>query len=107
MRKAEWQQVGEGSAAATTASRSKAITSASGAGWRWDSPTPYLYGGIGLFMLIIAIALVILACSNRKPSSRSSSNHQVPTACHAHGVQPSIVVIMAGDHQPTYLATPT
>ena len=70
---------------------------------------------------LITVALVILACTNRKNSSSSSSRTPNSAPAAAVGVQekpaaqvevfvdpgePKIVVIMAGDNKPTYLAKP-
>jgi len=84
--------------------------------WRRDSPTPYLLSGLVLLIgiIAIAIALLILMCSNRKrplPSTSSGEliSWEMPGKQAATGVdtKPNIVVIMAGDEMPTYLATPT
>ncbi|XP_073298272.1 protein GLUTAMINE DUMPER 6-like [Primulina huaijiensis] len=77
----------------------------------WNSPLPYLFGGLGLMLLLIATALIILACSYRKSSSRSTDHGgdkatQLPTAVSASDNRPKIVVIMAGDDNPTRLAVP-
>lgn len=81
----------------------------------WNSPIPYLFGGIALTLLLIITALIFLACSNRKPR-RSASNsppqdQDQNTNIHtpeitAADLQPKIVVIMAGNDTPTFLATP-
>ncbi|KAM6549308.1 hypothetical protein CsatB_020984 [Cannabis sativa] len=90
--------------------------------WK-NTPIPYLFGGLALMLGLITVALIILACSYRKSSSSSSSS---PTAVGAAGGgdddddlkrreidevvvdcdEPKFVVIMAGDHNPTYLANP-
>jgi hypothetical protein len=61
-------------------------------------------------LALISVALVILACSHRKRSSTSPSDHSedeqrspLPAVDHA---EPKIVVIMPGDDKPTYMATP-
>ncbi|GFY82899.1 glutamine dumper 1 [Actinidia rufa] len=81
---------------------------------RWNSPIPYLFGGLALMIGLIALALVILACSHNKPTSTSTSNsnssngaEENPTrAAHVVEMEPRIVVIMAGDDHPMYLAKP-
>ncbi|KAJ8430834.1 hypothetical protein Cgig2_034161 [Carnegiea gigantea] len=78
---------------------------------RWNSPTPYLFIGIILLLGLIAAALVILACSFRKRPSPSASDDDewaVPGKRTALELDPGpkIVVIMAGDDKPTYLAKP-
>ncbi|KAL3525801.1 hypothetical protein ACH5RR_014173 [Cinchona calisaya] len=78
----------------------------------WNSPLPYLFGGLALLLFVIALALILLACSfTKSPSSitQSSDNHGSSTAANVlrPEMEPRIVVIMAGDHNPTYLAKPT
>ncbi|KAJ1414006.1 protein GLUTAMINE DUMPER 5-like [Sesbania bispinosa] len=64
------------------------------------SPVPYLFGGLALMLALIAVALIILACSYH--------NEEKPAKTVEMGVdsEPKIVVIMAGDTNPTYLAKP-
>ncbi|PON58029.1 Protein GLUTAMINE DUMPER [Parasponia andersonii] len=84
----------------------------------WNSPIPYLFGGLALMLGLITVALLILACSYRKssPSTNSAAvdvdanqdqkqTTQVDVVVEGHD-QPKIVVIMAGDVVPTYLAEP-
>ncbi|KAA8530499.1 hypothetical protein F0562_005208 [Nyssa sinensis] len=79
---------------------------------RWNSPIPYLFGGLALMLGLIALALIILACSMRKSSSDQSSSEveEKPAANPVNlpqpEMEPKIVVIMAGDDNPTYLAKP-
>ncbi|KAK7273238.1 hypothetical protein RIF29_14287 [Crotalaria pallida] len=79
-----------------------------------SSPIPYLFGGLALMLGLISIALLILACSYRKHYSSSSTsaagneeekptNMMVDTKVNS---EPKIVVIMAGENNPTYLAKP-
>ncbi|KAL9354875.1 hypothetical protein Peur_052845 [Populus x canadensis] len=76
-----------------------------------NSPIPYLFASLALMLALIAVSLIILACSYKKSSSNSSSD---PEAREKSGKQvemraemePKIVVIMAGDDNPTYLAEP-
>ncbi|KAL3844556.1 hypothetical protein ACJIZ3_001959 [Penstemon smallii] len=83
---------------------------ASGGGLqRWSSPIPYLFGGLGLMLGAIALALIILACSYRKSAStdhddEEKSQKQIHDLQHEE-MEPR-VVIMAGDTNPTHLATP-
>ncbi|KAL3526659.1 hypothetical protein ACH5RR_011315 [Cinchona calisaya] len=83
---------------------------------RWNnSPLPYLFGGLAVMLGLIAVALITLACSYRKypgfqPSSETENDiddqeDKPPRA--ALEMEPRIVVIMAGDQNPTYLAKPT
>lgn len=86
----------------------------------WHSPVPYLFGGLAAMLGLIAFALLILACSYWKLSgylegSENGSREQDLEAGDGKGdetqkPQPAweekIVVIMAGQAKPTYLATP-
>ncbi|KAG6491777.1 protein GLUTAMINE DUMPER 5-like [Zingiber officinale] len=82
---------------------------------RWHSPVPYLFGGLAAMLGLIAFALLLLACSYWKLSRRLEED--VPgdegegkTASEEAAPQPryeeKVVVIMAGEETPTYLATP-
>ncbi|KAA8521459.1 hypothetical protein F0562_012131 [Nyssa sinensis] len=86
----------------------------------WHSPVPYLFGGLAAMLGLIAFALLILACSYWKLSGRLDNGGE------GHGdrdveagdekpcetvkafpvFEEKIVVIMAGDVKPTFLATP-
>ncbi|XP_022949049.1 protein GLUTAMINE DUMPER 6-like [Cucurbita moschata] len=79
----------------------------------WNSPIPYLFGGLFLTMLLIAVALIILACSFRKRfftgHSSPGSQKDPPVAGSAAMepvMEPKILVVMAGNNTPTFLATP-
>ncbi|KAE9604999.1 hypothetical protein Lal_00036744 [Lupinus albus] len=80
----------------------------------WNSPIPYLFGGLALMMALISVALVILVCSYRKRSSSQSSsteaNEDMKQTIMAKNIEsnaePELLVIMAGDDKPTYLAKP-
>ncbi|KAJ6684470.1 hypothetical protein OIU85_008098 [Salix viminalis] len=77
-----------------------------------NSPIPYLFSGLGLMFGLVAVALMILACSYRKSSSSSASTDpeaqekSVQRGQMKAEMEPKIVVIMAGDDSPTYLAMP-
>ncbi|KAM7510211.1 hypothetical protein LguiB_009086 [Lonicera macranthoides] len=79
---------------------------------RWNSPVPYLFGGLALMLGLIALALIILACSYKKPPNNSSNDDAEeeksakPVRVLQPEWEPKIVVIMAGDNNPTYLAEP-
>ncbi|XP_077214705.1 protein GLUTAMINE DUMPER 3-like [Tasmannia lanceolata] len=95
-------------------------TPASGAGQHsaWHSPVPYLFGGLAAMLGLIAFALLMLACSywklsgyweNRDDSERDleDGNEKPCDAMKISSIlETKIVVIMAGDEKPTYLATP-
>ncbi|KAH8511196.1 hypothetical protein POPTR_004G108800v4 [Populus trichocarpa] len=78
----------------------------------WRSPIPYLFGSLGILLSIIVVALITLACSYyRKHSRNSSSDEQekpaaIPIRMPVLDAEPKIVVIMAGENKPAYLATP-
>lgn len=86
----------------------------------FSSPIPYLFGGLALLLALIGVALLVLACSFRKFSLSSSSSSTSTSAVNIEENKPTemvdekeldtdepkIVVIMAGDSNPTYLAKP-
>ncbi|KAJ4745082.1 Protein GLUTAMINE DUMPER 3 [Rhynchospora pubera] len=97
----------------TTPSTSSAAHSA------WHSPVPYLFGGLAAMLGLIAFALLILACSYWKLSGylEGSNNNNIdgdaasekpvlPMVMAPVCYEEKIVVIMAGDEKPTFLATP-
>ncbi|KAF7134721.1 hypothetical protein RHSIM_Rhsim08G0078900 [Rhododendron simsii] len=96
----------------TTSNAAASPTAAATVGFhRWNSPVPYLFGGLALMLGLITLALVILACSYKNSSSDSSSTGaEEKPARPSHVLQPEmepkIVVIMAGDENPTFLARP-
>ena len=79
-----------------------------------SSPIPYLFGGLAIMLAVIAVALLILAWSYRKQyytSSNSASDEEKPPPIkmvekEENVSEPKIVVIMAGESNPTYLAKP-
>ncbi|KAF8392937.1 hypothetical protein HHK36_021177 [Tetracentron sinense] len=84
----------------------------------WHSPLPYLFGGLAAMLGLIAFALLILACSYWKLSGfldRGESGERDPengdqkpgeTLKDPPVFEDKILVIMAGDQKPTFLATP-
>ncbi|XP_058228157.1 protein GLUTAMINE DUMPER 4-like [Rhododendron vialii] len=96
----------------TTSATAASPTAAATIGFhRWNSPIPYLFGGLALMLGLITLALVILACSYKNSSSDSSgTGAEEKPARPSHALQPEmepkIVVIMAGDENPTFLAKP-
>ncbi|KAL5699841.1 hypothetical protein ACHQM5_030683 [Ranunculus cassubicifolius] len=81
----------------------------------WKSPIPYLFGGLAAMLFLIACALLILACSYWKRNQQNGGGHgddrdlekgEESIKVAHHVFEEKIVVIMAGDRNPTYLATP-
>ncbi|XP_037467022.1 protein GLUTAMINE DUMPER 6-like [Triticum dicoccoides] len=75
----------------------------------WRTPTPYLFLGFALMMGLIAVALLVLVCTRRKPSG-SSRRGTAGEEASARGMapldrEPKVVVIMAGDDMPSFLAS--
>ncbi|XP_062196156.1 protein GLUTAMINE DUMPER 2-like [Phragmites australis] len=109
---------------ATAAAAAKAVVAPaafdSAAHSAWHSPVPYLFGGLAAMLGLIAFALLILACSYWKLSGylERGAGRGDEDGSAADGGKPSasdlpppiweekILVIMAGDVKPTYLATP-
>ena len=80
---------------------------------QWNSPIPYLYGGLGLVLGLITVALMFLACSPIKTSSSRdlATDHreeelQSKAMNELRATEPSFVVVMAGQENPTCLAKP-
>ncbi|CAN8325938.1 unnamed protein product [Cochlearia groenlandica] len=83
----------------------------------WQSPVPYLFGGLAAMLGLIAFALLILACSYWNLSGTSQRDVETGDddakpdgdTQKTKPLTPSekfLVIIMAGDVKPTYLATP-
>ncbi|KAF0902649.1 hypothetical protein E2562_018278 [Oryza meyeriana var. granulata] len=110
---------------APTAAPAHAVNGMAATHSPWQSPVPYLFGGLAAMLGLIAFALLILACSYWKLSGYldgDSANDQAGStaageaegekgsaagaARPAVGFQEHVVVIMAGDERPTFLAMP-
>ncbi|CAL0330378.1 unnamed protein product [Lupinus luteus] len=84
----------------------------------WHSPVPYLFGGLAAMLGLIAFALLILACSYWKLSGYLDDNADGERDLEAGHLkndeidkpqkpyEEKILVIMAGQEKPTFLATP-
>ncbi|KAL1335323.1 hypothetical protein HN51_064243 [Arachis hypogaea] len=85
----------------------------------WHSPVPYLFGGLAAMLGLIAFALLILACSYWKLSGYLEGNGEGERDLEAGEgkgndnqkqqqgpYEEKILVIMAGQDKPTFLATP-
>lgn len=81
----------------------------------WKSPIPYLFGSLAMMLLLITVALVLLVFAYRKTANlrrggNDDDDDQKPAtmkSIEAVHLEPKVVVIMAGDDRPTYLATPS
>ncbi|KAF8658477.1 hypothetical protein HU200_058930 [Digitaria exilis] len=95
---------GQGVAAELMAARGGASPSP------WRTPTPYLFLGFAVMMGLIVVALLVLICTRRRSSSsRAAAGEKAPSV---RGVlvpldreAPGVVVIMAGDVLPSFLAS--
>lgn len=86
----------------------------------WHSPIPYLFGGLAAMLGLIAFALLILACSywrltgqlldeENNNNNRNMENEKDGENSNKESVkvyEEKVLVIMAGDQNPTFLATP-
>ena len=76
----------------------------------WHSPIPYIFGGLIVAMGLMVTALVVLACSHCKSAEgndNSISQVEAPAAVVPLEREPTLmVVIMAGDDKPSFLAKP-
>ncbi|KAJ4831376.1 hypothetical protein Tsubulata_021677 [Turnera subulata] len=88
----------------------------------WHSPVPYLFGGLAAMLGLIAFALLILACSYWRLSSRdgergseedrrdiengNGKDQDGKGTADSKVYEEKILVIMAGQEKPTFLATP-
>ncbi|KAG8075092.1 hypothetical protein GUJ93_ZPchr0006g40703 [Zizania palustris] len=111
-----------GNGGAPTAAPAHALNGTTAAHSPWQSPVPYLFGGLAAMLALISFALLILACSYWKLSgylgsgsadqggSTGEADGEKGSAAGADrpsvGFQEHVVVIMAGDEGPTFLAMP-
>ncbi|KAK4257649.1 hypothetical protein QN277_007212 [Acacia crassicarpa] len=85
----------------------------------WHSPVPYLFGGLAAMLGLIAFALLILACSywklsgylegdgdGRRDLEAGDAKLDDQTQKAPVPYEEKILVIMAGQDKPTFLATP-
>jgi hypothetical protein len=80
----------------------------------WSTPTPYLFMGFAIVMSLIAVALAVLLCSRRKEGRREEEEMIIPAGMMSVRVlapldreSPKVVVVMAGDDAPSFLASAT
>ncbi|KAJ7217418.1 hypothetical protein O6H91_07G123600 [Diphasiastrum complanatum] len=93
-----------------------------------QSPLPYMLAGFAAMILLVAISLIILACSylrtrynlrltvTNQGNSRQSDQQEtvatkplefMPATKGSEEMSKDVVVIMAGEENPTYLAQPS
>jgi len=81
----------------------------------WHTPIPYLFGGLAFIMGLIALALLALAYSYCKLSRNNqdgdhndmeNKESDPQTKEPIKSYEEKILVIMAGNEKPTFLATP-
>ncbi|XP_076943606.1 protein GLUTAMINE DUMPER 5-like [Bidens hawaiensis] len=81
----------------------------------WHSPVPYLFGGLAAMLGLIAFALLFLACSywklsahldNRPEGERDIESNNKSDINNVKVFEEKYLVIMAGQVNPTFLATP-
>ncbi|XP_062178825.1 protein GLUTAMINE DUMPER 5-like [Phragmites australis] len=73
----------------------------------WRTPTPYLFLAFAVMMGLIAVALLVLICTRRKTSSRQEADEKAAFGRVLVPLdrEPKVVVIMAGEHAPSFLAS--
>lgn len=81
----------------------------------WHTPIPYLFGGLAAILGLIAFSLLVLACSycgfsrNHQDGAHNDLDNKegdTETKEPVKTYEEKILVIMAGDEKPTFLATP-
>ncbi|AES59057.1 hypothetical protein MtrunA17_Chr1g0150491 [Medicago truncatula] len=81
----------------------------------WHTPMPYLFGGLAAIIGLIALALLVLACSycrlsrdnqDEDHSALDNKESDPQTKKPVKVYEENILVIMAGNENPTFLATP-
>lgn len=93
------------------ADNSTAIAGVNARFWHWKSLLVYFFGCLALILGLITLGLLVFICSYRKSLSNSSpiEAEEKPSKSMEIAMldsEPKIVVIMAGDENPTYLAKP-
>lgn len=86
------------------------ISTASAGLFQWNSPLPYLFGALVVVFGLMTVALIFLACCHNNSLADSPGEKEdksMETAENLASMEVKIVVIMAGDDHPTYLAKPS
>ncbi|XP_062217281.1 protein GLUTAMINE DUMPER 6-like [Phragmites australis] len=76
----------------------------------WSTPTPYLFIGFAVVMALIAVALAVLLCSRRREEEGEGEAGVMSVRVLApldreDVAMPKVVVVMAGDHEPSFIAS--
>ncbi|KAL7101131.1 hypothetical protein ACP275_08G036800 [Erythranthe tilingii] len=76
----------------------------------WNSPFTFIFSGLALMLGIIPVVLMLVACSYIRSSDQSQSssisNEKSELRAFHSEMEPGVVVIMAGEKNPTHLAKP-
>ncbi|RVX06363.1 protein GLUTAMINE DUMPER 2 [Vitis vinifera] len=84
-----------------------ADTTSSNGFWQLNSPLPYLFVGLALLLGVIAVALIILSCSHKQPPADLATDDDKDKPPKPMHTDPdTVLVVMAGDDSPKYLAKP-
>jgi len=79
----------------------------------WKTPVPYVLGAAGSIIGLIVFAFLLLVCSCWKDSFGHSgennmrSGHSNESTIEYNEIDETVVVIMAGDEKPTFIAKST
>uniref|UniRef100_A0A0E0CH47 Uncharacterized protein n=1 Tax=Oryza meridionalis TaxID=40149 RepID=A0A0E0CH47_9ORYZ len=108
-----------GAAASTSSVPAMAAAAAVAPPPFWSTPTPYLFIGFGVVMALIAVALAVLLCTRRKDGGRGVGGEEGGDVVSPgmmsvrvlapldREAPPRVVVVMAGDDSPSFLASAT
>lgn len=100
--------VGGGGGGVAATSSSAAAGGGGGHPGMWRTPTPYLFLGFAVMMGLIAVALLVLVCMRRKNHGDAGSSASAAASVKVLvplDREPKVVVIMAGDTAPSFLAS--
>ncbi|KAM7277943.1 hypothetical protein ACFE04_005077 [Oxalis oulophora] len=79
--------------------------------FQWNTPLPYIFIFLMLVFGIIAVSLLILACCHKKSSAEDHSCEEKEEKSqeiveNPASKLPEVVVILAGDDRPRFVAKP-